>query len=139
VPTAKTIKRNPMNVLRVYKEILGYCKEYGGKKTPENNDLEKIEFHQRQGIKKKKRRPQKREMQLFKWCLKYIVKQHPNLSKEEVHDVMKGIYDEVYSGSNSIVLHYQELIRNQILYTQGARVMERRCIWQKYSRCTRSF
>jgi hypothetical protein len=28
------------------------------------------------------------------------------LMKEEVHDVMEGIYNEVYSGSNSIVLHY---------------------------------
>jgi hypothetical protein len=42
------------------------------------------------------------------------VTQHPNLSKEDVHDVMKGIYDEAYSGSNSIVLHYQDLIRNQV-------------------------
>jgi hypothetical protein len=31
---------------------------------------------------------------------------HPKLSKEEVHDVMKGIYDDIYSGSNSIVLCY---------------------------------
>jgi hypothetical protein len=36
---------------------------------------------------------------------------------------MKVIYDEVYSGSRSIVLHYQELIRNQVS-TQGAGVME---------------
>jgi hypothetical protein len=59
----------------------------------------------------------------FKWCFNYIEKQCPNLSKEEVHVVMKGIYDEVYLGNNSIVLHYQELIRKHVS-TQGAGVME---------------
>jgi hypothetical protein len=34
VCTAKAIKRNPTNVLRVYREILGYYKDFGEKKTP---------------------------------------------------------------------------------------------------------
>jgi hypothetical protein len=62
-------------------------------------------------------------MQLYKQCFNCIEKQHPKLSKDQVHNVMKVIYDEVYSGGNSIVLHYQYLIRNQV-FTQGAGVME---------------
>jgi hypothetical protein len=64
------------------------------------------------------------------------LKQHPNLVKEEVHDIMKSIYNEKYCRSNQIVLHYWELIRNQAS-TQGAGVMETHP--EKYSRCTRSF
>jgi hypothetical protein len=50
VLTTKAIKMNPTNVLRVYKEIFSYYKEYGEKKTTENNDLEKNEFHQRKSF-----------------------------------------------------------------------------------------
>jgi hypothetical protein len=46
---------------------------------------------------------QKRGMQLYKQCFNCIEEQHPKLSKEEVHDAVEGIYDEVYSGSSSIV------------------------------------
>jgi hypothetical protein len=45
-------------------------------------------------------------LNFYKQWFKYIQKFHPKLLKEEVHDVMKGIYDEVYSGSKSIVLCY---------------------------------
>jgi hypothetical protein len=58
------------------------------------NDLEKNEFYQGKRLKKKKMHLQKRGMQLFKQCFKYIKKQHPNLLKEEVHDIMNGIYDK---------------------------------------------
>jgi hypothetical protein len=101
VPTTKGIERNPTNVLKVYSEMLGYYKDLGDKKTPG-----KSEYHPRKSLKKKKPVLQKRGMGLFKWCFKYIQKLHPKLSKKEVHDVMKGINDEEYSDSNSIVLHY---------------------------------
>jgi hypothetical protein len=57
VPTTKAIVRNPMNVLRVYREILKYYKEYEEKKTPY-----KTEFHQRKCQKEKKMVLQKRGM-----------------------------------------------------------------------------
>ena len=47
----KAIKMNLTNVLRVYKEILRYYKEYGEKKSPENNYLDKNNFHQRKRLK----------------------------------------------------------------------------------------
>jgi hypothetical protein len=102
----------------VYKQILKYYKEYEEKKT-----LGNTEFHHGKSLKKKKTHPQKRGMQLYKWCFNCIEKQHLMLSKEEVHDVMEGIYDEVYSGSNCIVLHYRDLVKNQVS-TQGAGDME---------------
>jgi hypothetical protein len=34
--------------------------------------------------------------------------------KGEVYDIMKGIYDEKYSGSNQIVLDFQKLLGNQV-------------------------
>jgi hypothetical protein len=49
VPTAKAIEKNPMNVLRVYREILKYYKEYQEKKTPGNT-----EFHQRKRQRRRK-------------------------------------------------------------------------------------
>jgi hypothetical protein len=55
VPTAKAIKRNPTNVIRVYREILKYYKEHEEKKT-----LGKTEFSQRRKLKKNKMHPQKR-------------------------------------------------------------------------------
>jgi hypothetical protein len=97
---AKAIERNPTNVLRVYREILSYYKDFGEKKTPG-----KTEFHHRKSLKKKKTVPQKRGMHHFKKCFKYIQELHPKLLNEEVLDVMRGIFDEVYSGSNSIVPH----------------------------------
>jgi hypothetical protein len=83
----------------------------------------------RKSLKKKKLHLQKRGMQLFKRCLKYIVKQHPKLLKEEVHDVMKGIYDEVYSGSNGIDLAkvlkvYQNHVRYWKEPDQGRRLKQ---------------
>jgi hypothetical protein len=62
-PTAKAIEKNPTNVLRVYKQILQYYKEYEEKKT-----LGNTEFHQRKRQKKKKMHPQKRGMRLYKEC-----------------------------------------------------------------------
>jgi hypothetical protein len=47
----KAIKMNLTNVLRMYKEILRYYKEYGEKKSPENNYLDKNNFHQRKRLK----------------------------------------------------------------------------------------
>jgi hypothetical protein len=38
--------------------------------------------------------PQKRGMRLYKKCLKYIKTQQPNLSRDELHDVLKSIYEE---------------------------------------------
>jgi acetoin utilization deacetylase AcuC-like enzyme len=43
-------------------------------------------------------------LNFYKWCSKYIQKLHPKLSKGEVYEVMKGIYEEKYSGSDPIVL-----------------------------------
>jgi hypothetical protein len=54
VPTAKAIERNPTNVLRVYKQILKYYKEYEEKKT-----LGNPEFHHRKSLEKKKRHPKR--------------------------------------------------------------------------------
>jgi hypothetical protein len=51
-------------------------------------------------------RPQKKGMRQYKKCLKYIKTQHPNMSKDELYDDIKSIYEEKYSGSNKIVLHY---------------------------------
>jgi hypothetical protein len=42
----------------------------------------------------------------YKRCSKYIQKLYPELSKGEVYDIMKGIYEEKYSGSNKIVLDF---------------------------------
>jgi hypothetical protein len=44
--------------------------------------------------------------------LKYIETQHPNISRDELCDVLNSIYEEKYSGSNKIVLYYQKLIRS---------------------------
>jgi hypothetical protein len=49
-----------------------------------------------------------------KWCSKYIQKLYPNLSKGEVYDIMKGIYEEKYSGSNKIVLDFRRLLGDQV-------------------------
>jgi hypothetical protein len=73
--------------------------------------------------KKKKMRSQKRGLQLYKQCFNKIEKEHRKLSKEEVHDVMEGIYNEVYSGNNSIVIQYQDLVKNQVT-TQGSGVTD---------------
>jgi len=69
-------------------------------------------FPQRMQGKKTTMRPQKRGMQLYKKCLKYIKTQHPNMSRDELRDVLNSIYEEKYSGSNKIVLYYQKLIRS---------------------------
>jgi hypothetical protein len=45
-------------------------------------------------------------------CLIHIKTQHPNMSRDELHDVLKSIYEEKYSGSNKIVLYYPKLIRS---------------------------
>jgi hypothetical protein len=93
-PTTMAIERNLTNVLRVYGEILGYYKDFGEKMT-----LGNTEFHQRKSLKKKKMHSQKRVMRLYKQYFNCIKKQHPKLSKDEVHDVMEGIYNELCSGN----------------------------------------
>ena len=52
-------------------------------------------------------------LNFYKRCSKYIQKLYPKLSKGEVYDVMKGIYEEKYSGSNQIVLDFQRLLGDQ--------------------------
>jgi len=69
-------------------------------------------FPQRMQGKKTKMRLQKKGMQQYKKCLKYIETQHPNISRDELYDVLKSIYEEKYSGSNKIVLYYRTLIRS---------------------------
>jgi hypothetical protein len=52
-------------------------------------------------------------LSFYKRCSKYIQKLYPKLSKGEVYDIMKGIYEEKYSGSNKIVLDFRKLLRDQ--------------------------
>jgi len=110
VPTDRVIEKNPTNVLKVYKDILRYYKECQEKKHQDSTGQEMMMFPQRVQEKKTKMRLQKRGMRQHKKCLKYIETQHPNMSRDELHDVLKSIYEEKYSGSNKIVLHYRALI-----------------------------
>jgi hypothetical protein len=50
----------------------------------------------------------------YKRCSKYIQKLYPELSKGEVYDIMKGIYEEKYSGSNKIVFDFRKLLVDQV-------------------------
>jgi hypothetical protein len=52
-------------------------------------------------------------LNFYKQCSKYIQKLYPKLSKGEVYDIMKGIYEEKYSGSNQIVLDFRRLLGDQ--------------------------
>jgi hypothetical protein len=52
-------------------------------------------------------------LNFYKQCSKYIQKLYPKLSKGEVYDIMKGIYEEKYSGSKKIVLDFQRLLGYQ--------------------------
>jgi len=45
-------------------------------------------------------------LNFYKQCSKYIQKLYPKLTKGGVYNVMKGIYEEKYSGSNQIVLDF---------------------------------
>jgi hypothetical protein len=112
VPTDRVIEKNPTNVLKVYKDILRYYKECQEKKHQNSTGQEMMMFPQRVQGKKTKMRPQKRGMRQYKKCLKYIETQHPNMSRDELYDVLNSIYEEKYSGSNKIVLHYRTLIRS---------------------------
>jgi hypothetical protein len=60
-------------------------------------------------------------LNFYKWCSKYIQKLHPKLSKGGVYDIMKGIYDEKYSGSDQIVLDFRKFWGNQVPTTKGYR------------------
>jgi hypothetical protein len=73
-------------------------------------------FPQRVQGKKTKMHPQKKGMRQYKKCLKYIETLHPNMSRDELYDVLNSIYEEKYSGSNKIVLHYRALIRSPDSY-----------------------
>jgi len=91
---------------KVYKDILQFYKEYEEKKHQDSNGQEMMKFHQKRQGKHTNTCLQKRGMQLFKKCLKYIEAQHPNILKEELCNVVKSIYEKMYSGSNQIVLYY---------------------------------
>jgi hypothetical protein len=45
-------------------------------------------------------------LNFYKRCSKYIQKLYPKLNKGEVYDIMKGIYEEKYSGNNQIVFDF---------------------------------
>ena len=45
-------------------------------------------------------------LNFYKRCSKYIQKLHPGFSKGEVYVVMKGIYEENYSGDDPIVKEF---------------------------------
>jgi uncharacterized short protein YbdD (DUF466 family) len=90
----------------VYKDILQYYKECQEKKHQDSTGQEMMMFPQRMQGKKTKKHPQKKGMRQYKKYLKYIKTQHPNMSKDELYDVLKSIYEEKYSCSNKIVLHY---------------------------------
>jgi hypothetical protein len=80
-------------------------------------------FPQRMQGKKANMHPWKKGMGLYKKCLKYIETQQPNLSRDKLHDVLKSMYEENYSGSDRIVLYYQKLIRSPD-FSQEAGVRE---------------
>jgi hypothetical protein len=61
-------------------------------------------------------------LNFYKGCSKYIQKLYPKLSKGEVYDIMKGIYEEKYSGNNNTVLDFRKLLRDQ---APTARVIEK--------------
>jgi len=71
-----------------------------------------IMFPERVQGKKTKMRLQKKGMRQYKKCLKYIETQHPNMSRDELYDVLNSIYEEKYIVSNKIVLYYRTLIRS---------------------------
>jgi hypothetical protein len=122
-PAAMAIEKNLKNVLSVYREDI--TRVWGRRRL--QGKLSSIRgrvFCKREGCK---------SLSSVSSASRNL---HPKLSKEEVHDVMKGIYDDIYSGSNRKVLLYRELIRNQV-FTQGAGVMETHL--KKYSMCTRIF
>ena len=51
-------------------------------------------------------------MQQHKKCFKYIETQHPNMSRDELRDVLNSIDEDKYSGNKKIVLYYRTLIRS---------------------------
>ena len=53
-------------------------------------------------------------LNFYKRCSKYIQKLYPKLSKGDVYYIMKGIYEEKYSGSNKIVLDFWRLLGDQV-------------------------
>jgi len=105
-PTDRVIEKNPTNVLKVYKDILRYYKECQEKKNQDSTGQEMMMFPQRMQGKKTKMCLQRKGMRQYKKCLKYIEAQHPNMLRDELCDVVKSIYEDKYSGSNKIVLHY---------------------------------
>jgi hypothetical protein len=58
VPTGRVIETTPTNLLKVYKEIMRYYKEYEEKKGPEKRESNEME-------RPKKKDLEKKEMQLF--------------------------------------------------------------------------
>jgi hypothetical protein len=49
VPTRRVIETNPKNVLKVYKEILRYNKEYEEKNRPEKKESDQIKKPKKKG------------------------------------------------------------------------------------------
>jgi hypothetical protein len=53
-------------------------------------------------------------LNFYKQCSKSIQKLYPKLSKGEVNDIMKGIYEKKFSGSDKIVLDFRKLLGDQV-------------------------
>ena len=54
-------------------------------------------------------------LNFYKRCCKYIQDLNPNLTKQDIYNVMVGIYEKNYSGNNQVVLQFCILLRNQVL------------------------
>ena len=53
-------------------------------------------------------------LNFYKRCSKYVQNIHPDLTKKDVYEVMKGIYEKNYSGNNQVVLQFCSLLGNQV-------------------------
>ncbi len=53
-------------------------------------------------------------LNFYKRCSKYIQNVHLNLTKKDVYEAMKGIYEKNYSSNNQVVLQFHSLLGNQV-------------------------
>ena len=53
-------------------------------------------------------------LNFYKRCSKYVQNIHPDLTKKDVYEVMKGIYEKNYSGNNQVVSQFRSLLGNQV-------------------------
>ena len=51
-------------------------------------------------------------LNFYKRCSKYVQNIHPDLTKKDVYEVMKGIYEKNYSGNNQVDLQFCSLLGN---------------------------